>query len=696
MNTGCRLHYLPEDVALARKGLLLFSVTAIANLYGEWMMFGATTTLFWLFAAKVFIVGFGGLLYFKLPSVSRPAWFDRNILIYGICFAALLFPVLASRPASYTHSFLLVLGLVLGFYVLFPIRLGFRVIPPLLLTAVSLVVLHNFKDPQSAKALQTIWGGFILVNIVGTTIAVQIDRSRLKQHRTEQDLTASEARFRLLVEKANAILYSLSPEGIFTYVSPTWTQLLGHDVKDVIGHSFEDFVHADDIPPARLFFGEIVVEGKQLEGIEYRVKHKNGEWRWHTSSASPSPLHEEVSFVGIARDITEHKRMEQELKLSEKKFSAAFHSALVAMAISTVEGGRYIDVNEAFATMTGYGHSEIVGRTAADLNFFFDSQEREVVRLAFEQTGTVRNIEMKIRTNKGQRRIGLFSFSPIRIHEQECWLSTCLDITERKNLQDRIAAEVALAGTIQRATLPEEFEDETFALRSIYQPYHGVSGDSYGFRRSGDGNRLFGYLLDVTGHGMATALQTTAVGVLLDKMMLENDALSPVSMGNLNREAASYFAEGSYAALLLFEFDLPNRRLRYAAGGINHFWVRSAALTGKRTVPGAFVGLFDDPEFQLVTLPIQAGDEFYFVTDGIDDLMSEEPTALHEGFDPMVAYLEQLAGSKERWDDCTGLCIKLKAPAGKKVLVSNGVGLTIQQAKKECRVDGVTKQFTVQ
>lgn len=60
-----------------------------------------------------------------------------------------------------------------------------------------------------------------------------IDISRQKS--VENELRASEERFRQYVEHANDIIYSLTSEGIFTYVSPNWTEYLGHAVEEVVG-----------------------------------------------------------------------------------------------------------------------------------------------------------------------------------------------------------------------------------------------------------------------------------------------------------------------------------------------------------------------------------------------------------------------------------------------------------------------------
>ena len=123
-------------------------------------------------------------------------------------------------------------------------------------------------------------------------------------------LVESESRFRTLVENANDIIYQLSPDGIFTYVSPNWTSILGHEVSEVVGKTFMPMVHPDDLPACLVFLNEVFETGERRSGIEYRVKHKDGTWRWHTSNAAAlkDPDGNVEAFIGIARDVTKTKQ----------------------------------------------------------------------------------------------------------------------------------------------------------------------------------------------------------------------------------------------------------------------------------------------------------------------------------------------------------------------------------------------------
>jgi PAS domain S-box-containing protein len=143
-----------------------------------------------------------------------------------------------------------------------------------------------------------------------------------ERKQAEEALRESEARFRGFVENANDIIYSLTPEGILSYVSPNWTHILGHDVLEVEGKPFASFLNPEDLPACLGIFNKAIATGQKQAGIPYRVKHQDGSWRWHTSNVSV--LREADGniphLIGIARDISEYKQAHQALQESEARY----------------------------------------------------------------------------------------------------------------------------------------------------------------------------------------------------------------------------------------------------------------------------------------------------------------------------------------------------------------------------------------
>jgi len=131
----------------------------------------------------------------------------------------------------------------------------------------------------------------------------------------EDVLRKSEGKYRYLVVNSHDIVYTLTPGGLFDFVSPAWTALLGHPLDQVVGQPFQQFVHPEDVTKCMAFMMKVIESGQPQSGVEYRVHHVDGTWRWHTSSAAPmkDDVGNVIAYEGVARDITDRKRAEKEL-----------------------------------------------------------------------------------------------------------------------------------------------------------------------------------------------------------------------------------------------------------------------------------------------------------------------------------------------------------------------------------------------
>ena len=94
---------------------------------------------------------------------------------------------------------------------------------------------------------------------------------------------------------------------------------------------------------------------------------------------SDKPTYEELEqrVRALERAASDHKRIENELKESEKRFSTIFHNSPAAMAMTTLDGNRFIEVNEVWQNLTGYTREEVMGHTAFELNLWVKPEQRE-------------------------------------------------------------------------------------------------------------------------------------------------------------------------------------------------------------------------------------------------------------------------------------------------------------------------------
>ncbi len=174
------------------------------------------------------------------------------------------------------------------------------------------------------------------------------------------ELSESEEKFRSLVENLNEIVYTLDENAKITYVSPNINALSSYTLSEITGRSFIDFVHPDDIE------GRIEQFRKAISGMneatEYRFLTKDGQIKWVRTAARPTIKDGKIIGVqGVLTDITDRKRIEEELRKSEEKYRVVFENTGTATVI--IEENTTISlVNKRFEELSGYARKEIEGK----------------------------------------------------------------------------------------------------------------------------------------------------------------------------------------------------------------------------------------------------------------------------------------------------------------------------------------------
>jgi len=176
--------------------------------------------------------------------------------------------------------------------------------------------------------------------------ALALHAEEWQRWQAEAALRASEERFRALVENSSDALLLIDAEGRITYLSPSSERHLGWAPEQLVGRSIFDFLHAED----RDLVGARLVETLGNPGTpisaQVRFHHADGSWRIMDGVAVNRLNDPAVGGIVInARDITERRRLEEQLRQAQKM-----------EAVGQLAGGVAHDFNNLLTAILGYCH----------------------------------------------------------------------------------------------------------------------------------------------------------------------------------------------------------------------------------------------------------------------------------------------------------------------------------------------------
>ena len=182
----------------------------------------------------------------------------------------------------------------------------------------------------------------------------------------------------------------------------------------------------------------IVVNGKQWGTIGFDDMVNEREW----TSMEVDVIKVAANVLGVAikrqldedalmQELMERRRTEQALRLSEEKFSKAFHTTQVLMTIED-EQNTFIDANKAFMDAFGIERKDVIGHNASELNIFYDFEDAYVLRQELQQKGFLKDFELRYRRRSSETGFVLLSSEKFHMDNTTYTLTSGLDITERK------------------------------------------------------------------------------------------------------------------------------------------------------------------------------------------------------------------------------------------------------------------------
>jgi PAS domain S-box-containing protein len=242
-----------------------------------------------------------------------------------------------------------------------------------------------------------------------------------------------------------AKIYQLSPDaidltnletGLHLETNPAHQKMFGYTREETIGHTAfpEDlnmWVNKED----REQFISRLEESGEVFGLEASMRRRGGDVFNALLSSSIVDINGERCLLTVCRDISQPKAAEIALRISEEKHSKVFRSAPILVALSHIDNGLLIDINDLYCQTFEYLREELIGKTTIELGLIKPEERQRITNLV-DSKGNVKNIELSMYTKTQKTIPCLFSGETIEINGVKFLVSMLVDLTSLKQIEE--------------------------------------------------------------------------------------------------------------------------------------------------------------------------------------------------------------------------------------------------------------------
>ncbi len=269
-------------------------------------------------------------------------------------------------------------------------------------------------------------------------MAAELERIESERKFAEEALRESEEKYRSIFENAVEGIYRSSLDGTYIDLNPAFARIFGYDSPEELKNAITDIDRQIYVDPEKRDECNRIVQEQGEAIFEIQVYRKGGGTAWISNSvrAIRDSDGNVTRFEGVVEDITERKRMEEELRQSEEKYRSL---ATTADSMYLMDRDyRYLSMNDGYLSRFNLPLDKIIGRTYGE----FHSQEStrtfvETVDHVFESG---RPIQIEHRSDRDGRYF-LRTFSPVRSPDGKATTAVTVvskDITARKQAEDAL------------------------------------------------------------------------------------------------------------------------------------------------------------------------------------------------------------------------------------------------------------------
>ena len=286
----------------------------------------------------------------------------------------------------------------------------------------------------------------------------------------EESLRRSEASFKQIVEQAGDLIYQNDDHGLFTFCNPITSRVLKYSEAEMIGKHYLDVIRPDCRLEVDTFYRQQIISGTHETYKEIPVVARDGEELLLGIKVQLiTEAGRVVGFQTVARDITERRRAEEELRQMQE-YRNLFRLANDAILVLDADDGAVLDVNDKACETYGIVRKEFIGRNLRDITNEPADSEKRLEKMRAE--GRLEPFEtMHIRAD-GAPICFLISPSVVEYRNHKAILSINRDITEQKRAaeeQSRLQNE--RDQLLEQLQLQMEFMPIAFMLTDAELPH---------------------------------------------------------------------------------------------------------------------------------------------------------------------------------------------------------------------------------
>jgi PAS domain S-box-containing protein len=268
----------------------------------------------------------------------------------------------------------------------------------------------------------------------GRMVAFYRDITERKQ--AEEALRESETTLRALITAPTDSVLLLDSQGIILDLNKIAAKRLGKKRDELIGTLADSSLPEDVAKRRRSIISQILKTGREVRFEDER----DGIW----FDTVAHPITDKDGAVGriaiIARDITERKRADEELRQSEERYRLLFEEARDGIALADADTGILLDCNQALADLVGRNRAELIGQHQAILHP--PSGNNTGISATFKKHLTNKEgqvLETQVLTVTGEIREVEIKANLLYLHGRKMLQGIFRDITEHKRAEKEIA-----------------------------------------------------------------------------------------------------------------------------------------------------------------------------------------------------------------------------------------------------------------